>query len=335
MKRFVFKSLLAAMAVSVFSVSAVAQVSERTIRLATANPKGHPITQGGEKFIEIVAAKSGGKIKVNFFPGGVLGSDQQVASSMQGCTVDMNIGNSGILAAQEPSFAIFDFPFMITNGLEADKVLDGPFGKKMHTKLEAKGLVGLSYMELGFRSITNSKRPLTKVDDIAGLKLRVIGSPIHLDWGNAIGANAVAMAFGEVYGALESKAIDGQENPYTVIEANKFFEVQKHLAVTNHLYNPQSVVISKKTWDTFSAEEKKIFQDAAQEAAVFQRVVTRKQAGEALASLKAKGMAVTEFSGPEILKFAEKVKPVIVKYTGLVGAETVTDYLKALEAARK
>jgi TRAP-type transport system periplasmic protein len=335
MKRFIFKSLLASVVLGAFAVSASAQVSERTLKLSTQNPKGHPITLGGEKFVELVAAKSAGKIKVNFFPGGVLGSDQQVASSMQGGTVDMNIGNSGILAAQEPSFAIFDFPFMIANSAEADKVLDGPFGKKMHAKLEAKGLVGLAYMELGFRNMTNSKKPLTKAEDIVGLKMRVIGSPIHLDWANALGANAIAMAFGEVYGAMESKAIDGHENPFTVIESNKLYEVQKHLAITNHLYSPQSVVISKKTWDTFSAEEKKIVQDAALEAAVYQRVVTRKQSGEALATLKTKGMAVTEFSSVETLKLVEKVKPVIVKYTSVVGAETVTDFLKGLEAARK
>ncbi len=338
MKRFTLKSVLvAAMAVSssAYALNACAQVTERTIRLSTQNPKGHPITAGGEKFVELVAAKSGGKIKVNFFPGGVLGSDQQVASSMQGGTVDMNIGNSGILAAQVPAFSIFDFPFMINSTAEADKVLDSAFGKKMHAKLEAHGVVGLDYMELVFRNMTNSKRPLNKADDIAGLKMRVIGSPIHLDWANALGANAIAMAFGEVYGALESKAIDGQENPFTVIESNKFQEVQKHLAITNHLYSPQSVVISKKTWDTFSAEEKKLFSEAAQEAAVFQRGVTRKQAGEALASLKAKGMAVTEFSPAEISKFVDKVKPVIVKYTSVVGADVVTDFIGAIEAARK
>jgi len=333
MKRFVLKAALALVAVGAFALTSHAQTRE--LKMSTQNPKGHPIVTGAEKFAELVAAKSGGKIKVNLFPGGVLGSDQVVASAMQGGTVDMNIGNSGILAAQAPAFAIYDFPFMFSNYKEADAVVDGPFGKKMHAKLEAAGLVGLAYMELGFRNMTNSKRPLNKVEDIEGLKLRVIGSPIHLDWAKALGANPIAMAFGEVYGAMESKAIDGHENPFTVIAANKLYEVQKYLAVTNHLYNPQSVVMSKKTWDSFNAADKKLLQDAAQEAAVFQRVVTRKQAAETVDFLKSKGMIVTEFSGAEITKFAAKMPPVYTKYAPIVGADTVNDLLAALTAARK
>ena len=124
MKRFVLKAALALVAVGAFALTTAAQ--ERTLKLSTANPKGHPITQGADKFAELVAAKSGGKLKINVFPGGTLGSDMAVASAMQGGTVDMNIGNSGILAAQVPAFAIYDFPFMFTNTKEADAVVDGP-----------------------------------------------------------------------------------------------------------------------------------------------------------------------------------------------------------------
>ncbi len=128
----------------------------------------------------------------------------------------------------------------------------------MHQKLESKGIVGLAYWELGFRNITNSRRPIVKVEDIAGLKLRVIPNAINVDWVKALDANPTPMPFPEVYAGLEQKAIDGQENPVTVINANKFYEVQKHVALTNHQYNPQSVIFSKKVWDTLSADEKKI-----------------------------------------------------------------------------
>jgi tripartite ATP-independent transporter DctP family solute receptor len=334
MKRFVLKAALALVAVGTFTLT-TAQAQERTLKLSTQNPKGHPITTGAEKFSELVAAKSGGKLKVTVFAGGTLGSDMAVASAMQGGTVDFNIGNSGILAAQVPAFAIYDFPFMFTNTKEADAVVDGPFGKMMHKKLEEKGLVGLAYFELGFRNMTNSRRPLNKVEDIAGLKLRVIPSPINLAWVKALDANPVPMAFGEVYGALESKAIDGQENPLTVIAANKLYEVQKNLALTNHVYNPQSVVMSKKTWDSLDAANKKIVSDAANEAAKFQREVTRKQAAELVDVLKKNGMNVTEFAPAELAKFADKMRPVIAQFGVSVGQDVVSQLQAELTKARQ
>jgi tripartite ATP-independent transporter DctP family solute receptor len=310
-------------------------VKERTIKFATQNPKGHPIVTGMEKFAELVAAKSGGKIKVNLFPGGVLGGDAPNVSAVQGGTIEMAVMNSGILANVEKSFTIYDFPFMFASPQEADAVVDGAFGKMMHAKLEPKGIVGLAYWELGFRNITNGRRPIAKVEDIGGLKLRVIPNAINVDWVTALGANPTPMAFPEVYAGLESKAIDGQENPFTVINANKLYEVQKHLAVTNHQYNPQSVFISKKTWDTLSAAEKKILQDAATEAAKTQRQVSREQATAALESLKKNGMQVTEFNAAELAKFREKMKPVIAKHSATVGADTVAAIQAELAKLRK
>jgi tripartite ATP-independent transporter DctP family solute receptor len=297
-------------------------------KFATQNPKGHPVVMGMEKFAELVASKSGGKIKINVFPGGALGNDQANVSALQGGTLDMVVLNSGILASQAKEFGVFDFPFMFANPKEADAVVDGPFGKMMHDKLEAKGIVGLAYWELGFREITNSRRPINKVDDIAGLKLRVIPNAINVDWVRALGANPTPLPFPEVYPALDQKAIDGQENPVTVINANKFYEVQKHIAITNHQYNPQSVIFSKKVWDPLSAGDKKILADAAQEAAKFQRQASRDAAGGALENLKKNGMQVTELSAAELAKFREAMKPVLAKHSEIVGAETV----KALEA---
>ena len=266
MKRLMLKTLAAAVAISAFG-AAFAQ--EKTIKFTTQNPKGHPLVMGMEKFAEIVQAKSGGKIKVNLFPGGVLGGDAPVVSALQGGTIEMASMNSGILASQVKDFEVYDFPFMFASSKEADAVVDGPFGKKMHAKLEPKGLVGLTYWELGFRQITNSKRAINKVEDAEGLKLRVIPNAINVDWVKALGANPTPLAFPEVYAALEQKAIDGQENPLTVIAANKFFEVQKYATLTNHQYNPQSVLISKKFWDTLSAAEKQIVQDADNRFALF------------------------------------------------------------------
>jgi tripartite ATP-independent transporter DctP family solute receptor len=325
-------SLAAAAAFALFGSAAQAQ--DKTFKLALQNPKGHPLVTGAEKFAELVAAKSGGKLKVNVFPGGTLGGDAQTVSAAQGGTIEFVLLNSGILASQAKDFEVFDFPFMFANAKEADAVVDGPFGQKLHAKLADKGLVGLAYFELGFRNLTNSKRPINTVDDIAGLKLRVIPNAINVDWVKALGANPTPLAFPELYAALEQKAVDGQENPLSVILANKFYEVQKNLALTNHQYNPQSLVFSKKIWDALGADEKKVLQDAATEAAQYQRQVNRDKAAGDLDALKKAGMQVTELSAAEQAKLRDKLKPVIDKHGAAIAA-TVSEMQAELAKARK
>jgi TRAP-type transport system periplasmic protein len=332
MKRAFVKSLVA---IAAFAAFGTAAAQERTIKFATQNPVGHPIELGMKKFAEIVAAKSGGKIKVNLFPGGQLGSDQANVTALQGGTLEMVSMNSGILASVAKEMTIVDFPFLFANAKEADAVMDGAVGKKLHDKLEEKGIVGLAFWELGFRNITNSKKPVNGVADIDGLKLRVIPNPINVDWVKALGANPTPMPFPEVYGGLESKAIDGQENPLTVIAANKFWEVQKHLVITNHQYNPQSVIFSKKVWDTLTPAEKKILDDAADEAAKYQREQSRAGMATALDAIKKGGMQVTELSPAELAKFREKVKPVIAKHSATVGEATVAEVMAELDKLRK
>ena len=332
MKRLFLKTLVAAMAVTAFGI---AQAQTRTIKFANQNAKGHPIVMGMEKFGEIVEAKSGGKLKVNVFPGGALGSDQANVSALQGGTLEMASMNSGIFASLVKDFAIYDFPFLFGNPREADAVVDGPFGTALHTKLEDKGLVGLGYYELGFRELTNSKRPINKVEDIAGLKLRVIPNPINVDWVKALGANPTPLPFPELYAALEQGAVDGQENPVATIKGAKLNEVQKYMTLTNHQYNPQSVVISKKFWDTLSAAEQKILQDAANESASYQRTQSRAQLQTGLEDLKKGGMQVSELSAAEVAKLREKMKPVIAKHAASVGETTVNAMMAELAKLRK
>lgn len=332
MKRLFIKTLLATAALATVGVAAA---QDKVIKFANQNAAGHPIVQGMEKFAEIVAAKSGGKIKVNIFPSGQLGSDQANVSALQGGTLEMASMNSGIFASQVKDFAVFDLPFMFINGKEADAVVDGPFGQKLHGKLAEKGLVGLGYYELGFRNITNSKRAITKVEDIAGLKLRVIPNPINVDWVKALDANPTPLPFPELYAALEQKAVDGQENPVATIWGAKLHEVQKFMTLTNHQYNPQSVVISKKFWDSLSADERKIIQDAVTESAKYQRQQARASVATTLDNLKKAGMTVSELPPAEFGKLVEKMKPVIAKHAANVGEATVSELLAELAKARK
>jgi tripartite ATP-independent transporter DctP family solute receptor len=316
MKRLLIKSVIASLALAAMGL---ASAQERTIKYGLNSPEGHPAVAGMKKFAELVAAKSGGKIKVQLFLNGSLGSDQATLSALKGGTVEMAVMNSGILASEVKALEVFDFPFLFNNEKEADAVVDGPIGKKMHAALLDKGIVGLAYQELGFRNITTGKRALNKVDDIAGLKLRVIPNTINVDWVKALGANPTPMPFTEVYSALEQGAIDGQENPISVIAANKFWEVQKFVGLTNHQYNPQSVIFSKKVWDTLSAADKKIIEDAALEAAIVQREAARASVAANLELLKKNGMTVTQFAPAEVTKLREKLKPVVEKHSALVG----------------
>ena len=334
MNHFFRNTVLALAAVTVMG-GAAAQVKERTLKFAFQNQTGHPQAQGAQKFADLVAEKSGKKISVKLFPGGTLGGDLQTVSALQGGTIEITVLNAGILGSQVKEFAVYDLPFLFNSPQEADAVTDGAFGKKLLAKLDEKNLHGLGYWDLGFRNLTNSKRPVAKAEDIAGLKIRVIQSPIYIDLFNTLGANATPMPFPELYSALDQKAVDGQENPNTVIASSKFAEVQKYITQTRHIYNPQALIISKKAWDGMSAEEKKIIEDAAAEATKFQREVSRSAADGALDQLKKAGMTVTELPPAELAKLRDKVKPVIDKYSATVGEATVKELMAEVAKVRK
>jgi tripartite ATP-independent transporter DctP family solute receptor len=325
---------VAVLALLVPAGAATAQdIQERTLRLSSANKKGHPQVIGAERFAELVEEKSGGKIEVKIYPGGVLGADLQNFSAMQGGTLDMNVGNASLLAGNVKEFAVFDFPFLFNTVEEAYAVMDGPVGKKLLEKLPERGLVGLAYWELGFRHINNNSRPIATAEDIEGLKMRVIPTPIYIDFMNALGANAVPMPFTETYTALETGAVDGMTNPLINIADSKFYEVTDYLTITNHMYNPQAVTISKITWDKLSDDEKKIIQDSANEATAMQRQASQEANAKALEELKEE-MEVNELPAEELAKWREKARPVIEKYTQDVGPELVAELMAEIEKVR-
>ena len=317
--------LAAAVSLCLVASATAADIKERTLKFAFQNQKDHPQSLGAQKFAELVAQKSGGKITVKLFPGGTLGGDMQTISALQGGTVELTVLNAGLLSAAVKEFAAVDLPFLFNNGEEADKVVDGPFGKRLLDKLPEKGLVGLGYWDLGFRNLTNSKRPITKLEDIAGLKIRVLQSAIYIDLFSALGANPTPMPFPEVYSALEQHTVDGQENPATVIASSKFYEVQKYVTLTRHTYNPQAFLIGKKIWDQMSGDERRLIQEAADEAKLYQRKVSREQEGQAIDLLKKNGMQVTEIAPAEMARLRDKVKPVTEKFSKDVGEATVKE----------
>ena len=261
-------------------------------------------------FAEQVEKNSGGKMKVRAVGAAALGPDVQMQQALIGGAQEMMVGSTATLVGITKEMALWDTPFLFNNAKEADAILDGPIGQKVMDKLQEKGLVGLVYWENGFRNMTNNKRPIAKVEDFDGIKLRVMQNNVYLESFRKLGANAVPLPFSELFSALETKAVDGQENPYNTILSSKFFEVQKYLSVTNHVYSPWIVLVSKKWWDTLSKAEQKVLLDAAKASREFERKDTREEAGKALAELKAKGMQINELSAAESARMRDKLTAV-------------------------
>ncbi len=324
LRRTVLALSLLSSAITFATAVSAADIQERTIKFPSASNKGHPQVLGVEKFAELVKQKSGGKITVKPFPGGVLGPDLQVVSAMQGGTIEMDVLNASLLAGNVKEMTLFDLPFLFENSKEADAVADGPIGRRLLDKLQERGLVGLAYWDLGFREI-HTKKPVAKADDLKGMKMRVIPTPIYVEFMNALGANAVPMPYTETYSALEQGAIDGMTNPLLNILDGKYNEVTKHLTLTNHMYTPQAVIVSKKFWDKLSADEKKILQDAASETAIYQRKVARENAAKVLEEAKKQGMTIHELPAAEVAKLRERAQPVIAKFTKEIGEPLVAE----------
>lgn len=313
MKRLINIAALALIIVP-FANAVAQEVQERTIKFGHLNNTDHPVSIGTRRFAELVAAKSGGKLKVQEFPSSQLGNELQQQSALQGGVQEMTAPATTSLAGIVKEFGLIDFPFAMASYAQADALLDGPFGQALLARLPEKGLVGLGYWDLGFRNVTNSKRPIQKAEDLDGLKLRVIPNPVFLETFKAFKANPVPMPFAELYGALEARAVDGQENPFAVILSNKFFEVNKYVSATQHVYAANILLVSKKFWDRLTPVEQKILQDAANEARSYQREASRAAAQKAVSELQVKGMHYNEVSPAEQARMRAIAQPVIERF---------------------
>ncbi|NDY93298.1 TRAP transporter substrate-binding protein [Ideonella livida] len=285
-------------------------------------------------FAEQVEKASGGKMRVRAIGAAALGPDTQMQQALIGGAQEMMVGSTATLVGITKEMALWDTPFLFNTAAEADVILDGPIGQKVMDKLQDKGLVGLVYWENGFRNLTNNKRPVNKVEDLDGIKLRVMQNNVFLDSFKLLGANAVPLPFSELFSALETKAVDGQENPYNTILSSKFYEVQKYLSITNHVYSPWILTVSKKWWDTLSPAEQKVLKDAAVASRAFERQDTRAEATKALAELKAKGMQINELSPAEAARMRTKLTRVNAGIGVNVGMDLWVETQAALDKLR-
>jgi TRAP-type transport system periplasmic protein len=325
---------LAAAGAMLASTPALAQFQARTIKFTNGVNEDHPVGVGVRKMQEVLDAKTGGRMKIQAFWGGSAGGDLQATQALRAGTQEMVCTSSSPLVGIVKELGVFDLPFLFASEREADAVLDGPAGQYFNKKLEEAGLVNLAYWENGFRNLTNSRRPVARVEDFEGVKVRVMQNNIFLDTFRTLGTNAVPMAFGEVFTALETRTIDGQENPFVTIETSKFNEVQRYLSVTRHAYTPFLVLYSKRLWDQLSPQEQAALREAAVEGQKVQRVANRQLNDKSLASLRAKGMQVNEITPAEQRRMFDKVKPVYDKNVPTIGAEAVNVVLDALKKAR-
>jgi len=264
-----------------------------TFKLGDATAPDHAYNVGARKYAELVAQRSGNRVKMDIYPATQLGSERDLVEGLQLGTVDLVVTSTGPLGGFVPRMFVVDLPFLFRDKAHAYKVLDGPLGKSLLEPFAAKGIMGLAFWENGFRNITNNVRPIEKPEDLRGIKIRTMENKIHLASFRAWGASPTPMAWGEVYTALQQKTIDGQENPIAIIYTAKLYEVQKYLALTGHFYSPSPLLMSLKAYNGLPRDIQKIMLDAAIECAAFERNLLRDEEARQIAELKARGMQVT------------------------------------------
>ncbi|RCW76325.1 TRAP transporter substrate-binding protein [Pseudorhodoferax soli] len=325
------RSVLALATACALAMPAMAEIKAR---IGHAMPESHPQAVAMNKFCELASTYTKGNVKIQAYHSAVLGSDEKQLQAVQSGTQDLYIGTLAPLSTRVKEVQVWDLPFLFRDQREVYAVLDGASSKKIFEKIAPAGLVGLTWTGMGFRNLSNSKRSVNAVEDVSGLKIRVMTNPVALDTWKSIGANATPMAFAEVFPALEIKALDGQENPLQHMYANKMQEVQKFITVTNHVYTPVAMVASKKFWDSLSADDKAGVQKAATEAGLYQRKLLDDGDVEVIAKFKAAGVTVNTMSAAELVRVQDKVKPVVAKFAPQIGDDFVKGFMAEIEAVR-
>lgn len=326
---------VAAVAFAVTATPAAADFQDRTIKVANGVFETHPVADGIKVMNECVAEKSSGKMKLNPYYGGSLGGDLKGTQALRSGMLEMVVTSTSPLVGLIPELGVFDLPFLFDSEEEADAVLDGEFGNFISEKLPPVGLVNLAYWENGFRNVANSKHPVNTLEDLNGLKIRVMQNNIYLDTFNALGTNATPMPGEEVFPALETHAIDGHENPVVNIETSNLYEVQKYLSLTAHTYTPFLVLYSKALFDQLSHEEQAALQECAIKGGQAQRAASREATAKSMEILKEKGMEIVDVAPSELARMKKAVEPVYQIHAEDIGEETIAKVQEALAKFRK
>lgn len=303
-----------------FAAASLSEAAPRfSLKLGHSVPEENAYHYGAVRFKELVEAKTNGDVHIDLFPNNQLGTgERDLIEGLQLGTVDIYVGSTGPMGGFEKRFLLFDFPFLFKDKKHVYAVLDGEIGKHIMGLLDARGLHGLAWIENGFRNLTNGRRSINTVEDVKGLKIRTMENKVHMAMWRALGVDPTPMAWSEVFTALQQGTIDGQENPIPVIYTSKIYEVQKHLALTRHVFSPAMIVVAKQVFDSMPEEYRKIMQESAQEAAIYQREVCDKMENEYIELLKKSGMEITT---PDTAPFQEACKGVYDQFRGELGED--------------
>ena len=299
------KKLLAFVAMLSFIFFSGAEAAEIKIKLGVVTKPGSAQNIAAEKFKELIEQRTNRDIEVQILHSASLGNETEILQQVQMNAVQMAIVTGGPFDTFDPIARVINYPFLFKDYAQVDRILDGDLGAEVLKSLEGSGFKGLCFSENGFRNLTNNRRPVKSPEDIKGLKIRVMASAIHQSIWQALGANPTPMPW-PIYTELEQGVIDGQENPLWVMEVYKFYEIQRYMTLTRHVYSYHIDVASLQWWNTLSADTQKMIQNAMVEAALFQRKDNRSKNAARLEFLKDKGMQVE--AHPDIDAFRARVE---------------------------
>lgn len=315
-------------AVAAFALAGTADAQQRVVIGLATSPSSH-YGVGAQAFIDTLSQLSGGAFTGEMAPGGQLGGERDMIEGLQIGSLDLVITSTGPLGNFVPEVFALDLPFLFRDYDHARKVLDGEIGQELLEKINQNSLVGLAWSENGFRHVTNAQRPITKPEDLEGIKLRTMENKVHMAAFTGMGASPTPMAFPELFGALQQGVVDGQENPITVITASKFWEVQKYVSLTGHVYSPAIVLASPSLIDGLTDEQRGWFYEAAKASAAATRAEVNRLEETGVALLREMGMEViTEIDKAPFAALAESSSYSV--YTDQYGTEMI-ERIKAVQ----
>ena len=326
-----FTKMLAAVAVSISGMAGATYAQDVTLKIGwtTADSESDPYAITAHKFAEALEEVSPGTFEVQFFPNNQLGDEKQMVEGLSFGTLDMGVITNAVVANLEPAFLLNDMPFLYSSSKQAHELLDGEIGMELMTKLETRGIVGLGFAESGFRNMLNNVRPVTTPEDIVGVKYRVMQNPVFVSMFQSLGGEAVPMAWGEVYTAVQQGTIDGLEIPIPVVKGNNFSDIVEYLSLTRHTYTTLELLISKRVFYKLDDDQQDAVRKAATLAIERQREVVRQNTENMIASLKQEGMEVNETEDPAA--FRNLVGDVYEKFKPEIGAELFDRALNNLQ----
>jgi C4-dicarboxylate-binding protein DctP len=303
-----------------------------TIRLAHLVPEEQSSHIAAVAFKEKLEAESDGRLIVELYPNGQLyGSDREAIEAVQLGNVEMTIPAVAAMASFNEKFQVFDLPFLFNNNEAAYRALDGELGQELMADLENNGMKGLVFGENGFRHVSNNRGPIESPEDMEGLKMRTLESPLHTDTFNAFGANASPFAFGELYTALQQGTYDAMDCPISLYYTNKFYEVQDYLTLTGHVYAATALLVNNDFYNGLPEDLQELMTEASEEFRAEQRELAQEQDGEFLTQLEEEGMQINDLTDEQRNQFREAAESVYTKYEDQIGRDVIDQALAANE----